>query len=93
MTVASVLGRFVSGLDTAGLPPAVVEKARLCLLNGYGIALAGLDTPYAPVARAAALAVDGEQPAGATLLGDGRKTTLLGAALATPAMLWCSASQ
>jgi 2-methylcitrate dehydratase PrpD len=86
MSVVNVLGEFVSRLEMSGLPPAVTEKARLCLLNGYGIALAGLDTPYAPVARAAALAVDGEQARGATLLGDGRKTSMLGAAVANAAL-------
>lgn len=86
MSVVKVLGEFVAGLEAGSLPPAVAEKARLCLLNGYGIALAGLDTPYAPVARAAAVAIDGEQPRGATLLGDGRKTSMLGAAVANAAL-------
>ena len=63
------------------MPPEVVEKARVCLLNAYGMGLNGHDTPYAPVARAAALAMDGEQRNGATLLGDGRKTSI-GAATA-----------
>jgi len=44
------------------------------------------DTPYAPVARAAALAMDGEQRNGATLLGDGRKTSIGGASLANAAL-------
>ena len=30
---------FVAGLALDDLPEAVVDKARLCLLNGYGIAL------------------------------------------------------
>ncbi len=86
MTLSSVLARFVHELRTEDLPPAVAEKAKNCLLNGYGIALGCHDTPYAPVARKAALAMDGERPDGATLLGDGRKTTVSGAALANSAL-------
>lgn len=86
MTLAIHLGEFVAGLDLAQVPPTVVEKARTCLLNGYGIALGGHATPYAPVARSAALALDGERSDGATLLGDGRKTTVSGAALANAAL-------
>lgn len=86
MSVVRTLGRFVSGLTAENLPPEVLEKARLCLLNGYGIGLAGAETPYAPVARAAVLAIDAEQARGATLLGDGRKTSMLGAAIANSAL-------
>jgi len=86
MTLAQELGRFVAGLELAAVPPDVVEKARTCLLNGYGIALGGHATPFAPVARRAALALDGERSGGATLLGDGRKTSVEGAALANAAL-------
>lgn len=85
MTLAARIGEFVAGMDLAQVPPAVVEKARTCLLNGYGIALGGHATPFAPVARRAALALDGERADGATLLGDGRKTSIAGAALANSA--------
>jgi acyl-CoA synthetase (AMP-forming)/AMP-acid ligase II len=86
MTLSERIGEFVAGLDTGRLPPEVVEKARTCLLNGYGIGLGCHDTPYAPVARAAALALDGERGDGATLLGDGRKVAISGAALANAAL-------
>ncbi len=86
MTVARAVARFVHALDFDALPADVAEKARVCLLNGYGIALGCHDTPYAAVARRAVLAMDGEQPAGATLLGDGRRTTVAGAALANSAL-------
>jgi 2-methylcitrate dehydratase PrpD len=86
MTLSERIGEFVAGLDTARLPAAVVEKARTCLLNGYGIGLGCHDTPYAPVARAAALALDGERGDGATLLADGRKVAISGAALANAAL-------
>lgn len=87
MTLAQELGRFVAGLEMAAVPPEVVEKARTCLLNGYGIALGGYATAFAPVARRAALALDGERGSGgATLLGDGRRTSVDGAALANAAL-------
>ncbi|HYG85398.1 MAG TPA: MmgE/PrpD family protein [Azospirillum sp.] len=86
MPLAATIAGFVAALDMDSLPADVAEKARTCLLNGYGIALGGHDTPYAPVARAAALAMHGEQPHGATMLGDGRRTTVPGAALAGSAL-------
>ena len=64
----------------------MLEKAKTCLLNAYGMGLECHDTPYAPVARAASLALDGEVPNGATLLGDGRRTTIGGACLANSAL-------
>lgn len=86
MPLAATVAGFVAALDMDSLPANVAEKARTCLLNGYGIALGGHATPYAPVARAAALAMHGKQPDGATMLGDGRKTSVPGAALAGSAL-------
>lgn len=87
MTLSQELGRFVAGLTLETLPAAVVEKARACLLNGYGIGLGCHDTPYAPVARAAALALDGEAgDGGATLFVHGARTPVSGAALANAAL-------
>ncbi|GAB5469572.1 MAG: MmgE/PrpD family protein [Rhodospirillales bacterium] len=77
---------FTSGLTLESLPAEVTQRARICLLNGLGVGAGCHDTPYAPVARAAALAMDGEQPQGATLLGDGRKTSVAGAILANAAL-------
>lgn len=85
-TLSSEIGTFVAGLTLAKLPAAVAEKARTCLLNAYGMGLNGHDTPYAPVARQAALAMAGEVAGGATLLGDGRRTTVGGACLANSAL-------
>lgn len=86
MTLTEELGRFVSGLKTETLPPEVIEKARTCLLNGYGIGLGCHDTPYAPVARAAALSLDGELRNGASLFVHGAKVPVSGAALANAAL-------
>lgn len=85
-TLAKDLGLFVSLLTLRGLPPEVVDKAKSCLPNAYGMGLDCHDTPYAPVARAAALAMDGELQNGATLLADGRRTTIGGACLANAAL-------
>lgn len=85
-TLTAAMARFAHGLQTAALPPAIVERARVCLLNGYGIALGCLGTPYAPVAVRAVLEGDGELQAGATLLSDGRRTTVSGALLANSAL-------
>jgi 2-methylcitrate dehydratase PrpD len=76
------MGRFVAGLTLESLPPAVLEKARVCLINGYGIALGSANTPFYPKAGSAAVAADGIQPDGATLLLDGRRTSVAGAAIA-----------
>lgn len=86
MSLTQAFGEFVSALTTETVPREVVERARICLLNGYGVGAGCHDTPYAPVARKAALAMDGERPSGATLLGDGRKTTAAGAILANAAL-------
>ncbi len=86
MSLSARLGQFVAQLEADHLPPDVLQKARNCVLNGYGIALGCQTTPYAPVARRAALAMDGECDAGATLLGDGRKTSVAGAVLANAAL-------
>ena len=85
-SLSQSIASFVHQLDTARMPAEVVEKARVCLLNGYGMGLDCHDTPYAIVARAAALAMDGEQRGGATLLGDGRKTSIGGACVANSAL-------
>jgi 2-methylcitrate dehydratase PrpD len=85
-TLSDGLAAFVARLELATMPPDVVEKARACMLNGYGIGLGCHNTPYAPVARKVALALEGEQSRGATLLGDGRRTGIAGAALANAAL-------
>lgn len=87
MTVTQTLATFIVGLNkTDAIPARAIEKARVSLLNGYGIGLASFDTPYARVAAKAALAIDGERADGATLLVDGRKTSFLGAVLANSAL-------
>lgn len=86
MTVSQSIARFIHKLDINQVPPEVAEKTRVCLLNGYGIGLGCHDTAFAPVARRAAIAMDGEIANGATLLGDGRKTSIAAACLANSAL-------
>lgn len=85
-TLSSQIATFVAGLTLDTLPPSVIEKARCCLLNAYGMGLNGHATAFAPVARAMALAMGGEVASGATLLGDGRRTALAGALIANSAL-------
>lgn len=80
------IGKFASGLEIANLPDDVLEKARTCLLNGYGIGLGCHGTPYVGVARAAVLALDGESELGASLFAHGAKVPVSGAALANAAL-------
>lgn len=85
-TLTHDIAVFTSALALDNLPPQVIEKARSCLLNGFGMALNGLETPYAKVAREAVWAIEGEVKGGATMLGDGRRTTIGGACLANSAL-------
>lgn len=86
MSLARTFSEFVVGLGMDAIPDQVIEKARACVLNGYGIALGSHTTPFFSVAARAVLAVDGERESGPTLLGDGRKSTVAGAALANSAL-------
>jgi 2-methylcitrate dehydratase PrpD len=86
MSLARKLAAFSTGLTVDSLPEPVVEKVRACVLNGYGIALGSHPTPFFRVAERAVLAMDGERPGGATLLGSGRRSTVAGAALANAAL-------
>lgn len=85
MTIAEALAQFTAGLTPQSIPGPVLQKAHACLLNGYGIAMAGLATPYEPVARAAVQAMYGG-PGEATLLGSGTASSVTGAVLANGAL-------
>ena len=86
MPLVETFAAFIAQLNAETIPAEVVERARICLLNGYGVGLGCHATPYAPVARKAVLAMDGERAPGATLLGDGRQTSPGGAVLANAAL-------
>ncbi|WP_454695869.1 MmgE/PrpD family protein [Achromobacter aegrifaciens] len=86
MNLARKFSTFSTGLAVGNLPEPVIEKARACVLNGYGIALGSHPTPFFGVAEQAVLAMDGVRPGGATLLGSGSRSTVAGAALANAAL-------
>ncbi|WP_442581096.1 MmgE/PrpD family protein [Mesorhizobium sp. ASY16-5R] len=86
MTLSANIARFVARLDHSTIPASANERLRACVVNGFGIALAGLDTPYWSVAARAAFDVEGEVEKGATVLGDGRRTALVGALSANGAL-------
>ncbi len=85
MTIAEQLAVYLRELGRETIPSQVWSKAQTCLLNGYGIALAGLGTPYEPVARIAALAMHGAT-GNSTLLGSGEKAGVAAAVLANGAL-------
>lgn len=82
MSVAEALAEFVVSLDAGALPERIRERARACVLNGLGMAIAGADVPHVATARRAALAMDGGAGGPATVLGTGQRTSLAGALLA-----------
>jgi len=85
MRIAETLAQFTSTLNRETIPAPVWDKAHACLLNGYGIAMAGLATPYEKVARAAAIAMYGGSK-DATFLGSGEATNVTAAVMANSAL-------
>lgn len=86
MALVHNIAKFVVSLEMEELPDSVVERLKSCTLNGFGIALGGLETPYYKVAGKAAFAFEGETSKGVTVLGDGRRTTMNGAISANTAL-------
>jgi 2-methylcitrate dehydratase PrpD len=71
---------FIQRLDWEGLPAAVQARARLCLLDGLGAALAGTLTPLGRIAAGyAAAAFRGDD---STILLRGERASAAGAAFA-----------
>ncbi|HZP37709.1 MAG TPA: MmgE/PrpD family protein [Methylomirabilota bacterium] len=81
--VADALVDFVLGLELPSLPEAVREAAGLCLTDWMGAALRGSTEPLA-AALGPVLAEAGGEPQ-ATIVGRGRRTSALFAALANGA--------
>ena len=90
MSLTNEIAHFVSGLSLDTLPTEVIDKARVCLLNSYGIGIGCHNTPYAPTAGLAAQGLSGNiaQPdvGSATIFLNGQKSSVLGATLANSAM-------
>lgn len=85
-SVAQRLGRFAADLTWDKLPPEVVQKAKTCLLNGVGIGLSCHGLESAKSARRLIKEYEKSVAEGATLLGDGSKASLMGAAFANGVM-------
>ncbi len=81
--VADGLVDFVLGLEVASLPDAVVEAAGLALTDWLGGALRGSTEPLADALDAVLVAAGGHPQA--TVIGRGRRTSALLAALANGA--------
>jgi 2-methylcitrate dehydratase PrpD len=73
------LARFAAGLRFEELPAAVVERAKLCLLDGIGVCLHGAALPWTRILREVVLADGGA--AQATIWGSGAKASLAQAVL------------
>jgi 2-methylcitrate dehydratase PrpD len=83
MPVADALVDFVLGLEFGTLPGAVTEAAGLCLTDWMGAAIRGSTEPLAGALDAVVGAAGGEPQA--TIVGRGRRTSALLAALANGA--------
>ena len=81
--VADALVDFVLGLDPKSLPDAVTEAAGLCLTDWIGVAIRGSTEPLAGALDAVLTAAGGDPQA--TVVGRGRRTSALLAALANGA--------
>ena len=81
--VADALVEFVLGLELQSLPDAVTEAAGLCLTDWVGAAIRGSTEPLAGALDAVVAAAGGDPQA--TVVGRGRRTSALLAALANGA--------
>lgn len=80
MTVTERLGNFIYDLKFEDIPVEVITKAKVCLLHGIGVGLAGTKVNFGYVAANAVKdACPGRE---ATLLLNGTKSSVLGAAFA-----------
>jgi 2-methylcitrate dehydratase PrpD len=81
--VADALVDFALGLEAGSLPAAVTEAAGLCLTDWIGAAIRGSREPLAAALDAVIVATGGDPQA--TIIGRGRRTSALLAALANGA--------
>ncbi|MBR0663687.1 MmgE/PrpD family protein [Roseomonas hellenica] len=73
------LACFAAGLRYEDLPKAVIERAKLCLLDGIGVCLHGADLPWTRILREVVLAEGGDGRA--SIWGSGAKASLAKAVL------------
>lgn len=79
MGATGELCEFVAGLDAAEIPAQVMQQAKRCLLDYLGVSLAGSADPSVDVVCTVAAALGTDRTA--TVLGRGRRASLLLAAL------------
>ena len=82
--------RLVNGLlhlSTTGMPPEVIGKAKLCVLDTLGVALAGSLTSVGKIARQFAMNIGGKEEA--TLFRSGDRVSCVPAAYANGTMAFC----
>ena len=84
--VVERLGRFASELSLERIPQEVIEKGKTCLLNGIGIGLSCFRMDTSKAARGLIKQYEKGPDKGATLLGDGSKVSMMGAAFANGVM-------
>lgn len=85
---SAAAARFVSGLTLESIPAPVLEKARNCILYGFGIGLLCLDEATAQVAERAVIDLGGEAPRrGGTALISGRRMPVPAAVFANAVLL------
>lgn len=79
MGATSELSGFVAGLDAPDIPIDVMHHAKRCLIDWLGVTLAGSADPSTEILRTVSEELGSDRTA--TVLGTGRETTLLLAAL------------
>src|SRR5580704_6521910 len=83
-TVTAALADRVSAMRLAELPPEALTVAKQCLLDWIGVALAGRNEPLVRILIEELAPLD--DPAGASILGRGRRARLDDAVLINGAM-------
>ena len=77
---ARVLAEFVVGLHYNDLEGAIIEKAKILLLDTIGVSLAAVDMPWSRIVIDTVKKLGGNKES--TIIGDGSKTSSILAALA-----------
>ncbi len=85
-TIVERLGRFAADLTLDKIPREVIEKGKTCMLNGIGIGLSCYNMDTSKAARSLIKQYEKAAEKGGTLLGDGNKASLMGAAFANGVM-------
>ena len=85
-SLARKLARWVAELTYQDLPADVIDKAKVCLLHGVGLGLAGHPEPVSRPALEMVRAYEG-LPEGATVIGTPIRATAAGAAFANSVLM------